>query len=163
MVQFWLRKYLNQMNKENLLVPRNLEGRLDKLKQMNYKLLQQEIIEGYLSIDESFEFTFDNISIKTKEINGDVRIRLQHIPEWFQNIKINGYFNCSFCNLTSLKGCPKYIKDFDCSWNKLNSLEFCPEYVGNDFYCYFNKTKFTKEYVRSLCEVKGNIYVKPIL
>jgi len=166
---------------ENLFVPRNLENRLDKLKQMNYKLLQQEVIEGYLDIDSSFEFNFDNITIKTKEINGNVKIHLNYIPEWFENIKINGTFFNDGNILTSLKGCPKYVKysficadnnltslefgpeyvggNFYCSDNNLTSLEFCPKYVGGDFYCSDNKVQFTEEYVRSLCNVQGNIYI----
>jgi len=117
--------------KDNILIPRNLEGRLDKLKQQNYKLLQQEIIFGNLHIDESFEFNFTNLSIKTKEINGDVFIYLDYIPEWLSDIKINGSFDCNNCNLNSLKGCPKYIDgEFSCSINNLTTLEGCPEFVG---------------------------------
>jgi len=143
----------------NILVPRNLESRFDKLKKLNYKLLQQEIIYGDLEIDESFIFDFPNLSIKTKEINGNVRIDLNYIPEWFENIKINGSFYCSLNNLTSLKGCPKYVgRYFYCNHNKLTSLEGCPEYVGGDFNCLDNIKKFTEEYVKSLCIVKGEIY-----
>jgi len=152
--------YIIKMNKVNLLVPRNLESRFDKLKQLNYKLLQQEIIDGNLYIDKSFEFDFSNLSIKTKQINGNVYINLKYIPEWLENIRINGDFICVYKLTTSLKGCPKYIEgDFRCYENQLESLEFCPKYVGGDFCCFNNEAKFTTYYVRSLCDVKGLIFL----
>jgi len=49
--------------------------------------------------------------------------------------KVNGYFNCSFNKLTTLKGCPKIITDdFNCNRNKINNLEYGPEIIGGDYY-----------------------------
>ena len=144
--------------KESILVPRNLEGRKDKLRQINYKLLQQEIIDGNLTIDDSFDFKAHQV--KVKQINGDVDLYLNYIPEWLSTVIINGNFYCSNCNLTSLKNCPQIIKGyFNCSRNELDSLEYGPKEVGDSYWCYSNKVEFTQDYVKSLCDVKNYIIV----
>ena len=59
--------------------------------------------------------------------------------------------------LKSLKNCPDHILNrhmFDIEGcTKLDSLEGCPKGVGGWFYCGKCKRKFTKEEVRSLCDV----------
>ena len=150
---------------ENLLVPRNIEGRKEKLKQMNIKLLSQEVIDGDLILDESF-MDIDPKFVKLKKVNGYVWLvggQWTEIPEWLKNIEIEGYFNCSnnklttlkncpqkigtdlFCSnniLTSLEGCPEIIKRiFWCDNNLLTSLEYCPEFIGGNFECVSNKVK----------------------
>jgi hypothetical protein len=53
---------------------------------------------------------------------------------------IEGDFNCSHNNLTSLIGCPKIVEgDFSCSYNILTTLEGCPKIVEGDFWCFDNK------------------------
>ena len=50
--------------------------------------------------------------------------------------KIGGYFNCAYNKLTSLKGAPIEVgRSFECSNNKLTSLEGAPQKVGGNFYC----------------------------
>lgn len=50
--------------------------------------------------------------------------------------KINGNFDCSWNNLTSLEGCPKIVTGiFNCTYNDLNNLIGCPKEVGKHFYC----------------------------
>ena len=52
----------------------------------------------------------------------------------------NGRIDCSYNELTSLKGCPKEINGyFWCNNNKLTSLKGAPEKVGGDFDCSSNK------------------------
>ena len=75
--------------------------------------------------------------------------------------KVGGNFDCGGCYLiTSLKGCPKEVgKDFNCSHCKnLKSLEGCPEKVGGDFNCYYCGIEINEDYVRSLCNVGGEIF-----
>ena len=73
---------------------------------------------------------------------------------------VDGYFACGHNKLTSLQGTPKYVGDgFDCDDNKLTSLQYAPKYVGGDFFCSNNTKQFTKEEVRAVCNVKGNIFV----
>lgn len=56
--------------------------------------------------------------------------------------------------ITSLKGCPKYIKgDFNCSENRLESLKYAPKEVGGDFDC---KNNSLKSLEHSPNIVKGN-------
>lgn len=55
--------------------------------------------------------------------------------------KIDGHFNCSNNELTSLEGAPRYVvKSFDCSNNKLTSLEGGPDGVWwGDYKCSKNQ------------------------
>ena len=102
---------------ENLLVPRNLEGRKDKLNQMNIKLLSQEVIDGNLMLDESF-MDIDPKFIKLKKVNGSVYLtggKWTEMPIWLKDVEIEG--------------------DFWCMNNKLVTLINCPYKVGGDFTC----------------------------
>ncbi len=71
------------------------------------------------------------------DVNGDVDLSgfgLTQLPLRFN--RVTGYFNCSYNNLTSLKGCPRWVGGyFSCSHNQLTSLEFSPDYVGDNFWC----------------------------
>ena len=111
------------------------------------------------------EMGIRNYTINSKgEIDVDGYVNLIHnnfkeLPHKFG--RVDGYFSLSECkNLTSLKNCPDYVGDyFSCSFcNKLDSLEGCPSYVVWNFYCSECKRKFTIEEVKSLCEVKKDIW-----
>jgi hypothetical protein len=54
--------------------------------------------------------------------------------------RVEGFFDCSDNNLTSLEGAPRYVRSgFTCSFNnKLTSLKGAPEYIGSDFLCFGN-------------------------
>jgi len=131
-----------QFINENLLVPRNLEGRKEKLKQMNIRMLSQEVIDGDLILDESF-MGIDSKFVKLKKVNGDVYLnggQWTEIPEWFKDAEITGDFRCSFNKLKTLKNCPQKIGgSFWCHNNKLTTLEGCPENIGGDFLCSNNQ------------------------
>ena len=119
---------------ENLLVPRNIEGRKEKLKQMNIKLLSQEVIDGNLELDESF-MDIDAKFVKLKKVNGSVWLfggKWTEIPEWLKDVEITKNFICSGNKLTLLKNCPQKIGgNFICSNNKVK-LEL-PDYVKVQF------------------------------
>ena len=54
--------------------------------------------------------------------------------------KVTGDFNCSYNNLTSLKGAPQNVGgSFRCYNNQLTSLEGAPQKVGGGFNCHANK------------------------
>jgi hypothetical protein len=73
---------------------------------------------------------------------------------------VGGSFDCSYNDLTSLEFAPTNVgRDFWCAYNNLTSLEFAPTNVGRDFDCIENQVKFTKEQVRAVCDVKGDIFV----
>ena len=72
---------------------------------------------------------------------------------------VGGNFDCFNNNLTSLKGAPHTVGgNFDCSGNNLTSLEGIPKTVdGNFFIDEVLINKFPEEYIRSMCEIKGNV------
>jgi hypothetical protein len=73
---------------------------------------------------------------------------------------VGGDFDCYENKLTSLQGAPKYVGgSFWCSNNELTSLQYAPKYVGGNFWCYNNTKKFTEKEVRTVCNVKGVVYV----
>lgn len=149
-------KFYNYI-RENILVPRNMEGRKKKLHQYNIQLLSKEVIDDDLEIDETFE-GIQNELVKVKEIKGDVYLTINkgYIPSWLKDVKIHKSFNCTYNNLTSLENCPKYVgEDFLCVSNLLESLEGCPKYIGRNFYCNNNATKLE---LPEGVELKGKLY-----
>jgi hypothetical protein len=92
------------------------------------------------------KFEITNYTINddfTVDVSGDVDLmdyypKLTKIPLKFNNV--DGYFDCSLNNLTTLEGSPKEVSfDFDCSHNQLITLEGGPEFVHIDFCCHNNK------------------------
>lgn len=53
------------------------------------------------------------------------------------NVVVEGWFDCSYNNLTSLKGAPRKCKVFNCRNNKLESIEYASK-VDSLFYCQEN-------------------------
>ena len=87
-------------------------------------------------------------------------LNLTKLPEILKNISVGRDFFCGTNNLTSLENCPKTVDGtFDCSRNKLTSLAGAPKTVGGFFDCTDNPVKFTREQVRAVCDVKGDVYV----
>lgn len=73
-----------------------------------------------------------------------VRSWLKELPVQFG--KVEGFFDCSHNQLTTLEGSPKEISDyFDCSHNQLISLKGCPNEVKGTFDC-SNNQLITLEY-----------------
>ena len=90
------------------------------------------------------------------DVDGDVYLwskGLTELPLTFN--KVTGCFDCGDNNLTSLKGCPRWVGGwFSCEDNQLTSLEFGPDYVGGGFHCKYNK--LTDNYCDS--EISGRFY-----
>lgn len=148
-----------KMLRKNILVPRNIEGRKEKLRQDRIRLLSHEVIEGDLDIDDTFEAVPEEF-IKIKEIRGELNLPVStdYIPSWLKNIKIYKDFCCSGLGLISLENCPQYVGgDFYCNDNSLISLEGCPKYIGGDIWCYRNNKKLT---LPEGVELKGKIYFR---
>ncbi|SDK22887.1 hypothetical protein SAMN05192566_0714 [Methylophilus rhizosphaerae] len=140
-------------DEKELNTPKNISKWLDKYGVKNYTINEDLTVDVDGSVDIS-----DN--------------QLKIIPVQFG--KVNGYFDCSFNELTSLKGCPydieKYLNcsfneitsleyatrvvgSFDCSYNKLNSLKHAPVLVFEDFDCSENHLKSIEH---APVEVTGN-------
>lgn len=92
----------------------------------------------------------------TIDVNGDVSLigfRLSKLPLKFNNIY--GSFDCSYNYLTSLKGCPKYVKgSFYCHNNYIYTLHYIPEKIDGDLSCTNNR--LTK--IEYSSNINGNIY-----
>jgi hypothetical protein len=53
---------------------------------------------------------------------------------------VGGNFNCSFNKLTNLQGAPQTVGGkFECNNNQLTTLQGAPQKVGSVFYCSYNK------------------------
>ncbi len=109
-------------------------------------LRKYKIFENNTEIDEICrEYNIINYTINSDnivDVNGNVDLwdrGLKSIPLNF-NI-VNGYFNCGWNHLTSLKGCPVRVGDwFSCWDNKLTSLQYSPKYIDNGYFsCSYNK------------------------
>ena len=76
-----------------------------------------------------------------KVIEGNVNLSYLYLTELFDlsDVKVTGYFDCSYNDLTSLAGSPETVGGwFDCSKNDLTSLVGAPHIVTGDFNCSYN-------------------------
>ena len=102
-----------------------------------FKTQRRETIEKWLIEQDIKKYTIrDDFTI---DVSGNVNLELKDIvelPEYIQFGTVNGYFTCSFNQLTTLRGVPRIVRDsFDCSFNDLDSLEGAPERVDGNFHC----------------------------
>jgi hypothetical protein len=125
-------------------------------------LRKYKIFESNTEIDKICrKYNIKNYTINSDnsvDVDGDVWLYnkgLKSIPLNF-NI-VNGYFNCSINQLTSLKGCPVRVGDyFYCYSNKLTSLKYSPQYMENGYFsCRMNKIE-SLQYCTEL--IRGNFY-----
>jgi hypothetical protein len=140
----------------DIFIPRRMEDRLERM------------IKDYIRNGSKGDLNLSGMN-------------LTKLPDILKNVTVGRNFFCSNNKLTSLQGAPKSVgASFDCSYNDLTSLEFAPTNVGRDFWCAYNnltslefaptnvgrdfdcienQVKFTKEQVRAVCDVKGDIFV----
>ena len=112
------------------------------------------------------EMGIENYTINSQDeidVDGNVNLSGKDFKELPYKFRIvTGYFSLSGCKyLISLKNCPNFVRGA-VSYSlcrKLDSLEGCPKEVGGYFYCRGCKRDFTKEEVRTLCEVSDHVYV----
>jgi len=72
--------------------------------------------------------------------------------------EVGGGFYCDNNRLTGLEGAPQEVSGwFDCRHNQFTNLEGAPSKVGGDFWCSHNKVKFSKDDVRKVSNVRGEI------
>lgn len=122
---------------ENILVPRNIESRREKLKQDAIKLLGQETIDGDFTIEEwLLDIPEDLIKVKVFNNNlklYDLRLENNQLPKWLGKVEeVGGHLVCTNCNLKSLVNMPKKVGmlTIDSCYN-LISLEGFPEVNTN--------------------------------
>ena len=107
---------------------------LNKFKKIKSKIKILYFLKKYNIKD--YELIEDEENSYIVNVNGNVCLidsNLKSINIQFN--EVSGYFDCSYNQLKSLKGCPKVVKDFYCNYNKLTSLEFSPEIVNGNFNC----------------------------
>ena len=132
-----LKDLLLEAKAPSIFVPRRIEDRVERL------------IKNYIRNGSKGDLVLSELPM-----------RLTKLPPILKDITVNGWFNCSLNNLTSLENCPKIvIGNFYCSYNNLTSLEGAPQKVDRHFICHSNDVKFTEEQVRAVCDVKGTVYV----
>jgi hypothetical protein len=132
-----LKDLLLEAKAPSIFIPRRIEDRVERL------------IKNYIRNGSKGDLVLSELPM-----------RLTKLPPILKDITVNGWFNCSLNNLTSLENCPKIvIGNFYCSYNNLTSLEGAPQKVDRHFICHSNDVKFTEEQVRAVCDVKGTVYV----
>jgi hypothetical protein len=75
--------------------------------------------------------------------------------------EVVGGFDCSYDQLTSLKGAPKKVNGFfNCNYNRLTTLEGGPKYIGRWFSCEDNPNLSLFEIIKFILnsEIKGKIF-----
>ena len=102
-----------------------------------FKAQRREMIEKWLK-----EYDIKNYTINddfTIDVEGGVDLvnkELKEFPDYIQFGIVKGAFDCSYNQLTTLKGGPIEVKDsFYCHNNRLTSLEGSPEKVKARFQC----------------------------
>ena len=127
-----LKDILLENTAPNLLIPRRIEGRVDKMIQTYIK----NGSKGDLDL-HSMNLTKLPEVLKYVDVGGNFYCynnkltSLQGAPK-----SVGGSFSCDFNQLTSLVGAPKSVGgNFRCDNNKLTSLEGAPRSVSRNFYC----------------------------
>ena len=151
-----LKQLLLEAKSPSIFIPRRTDDRVERL----IKQYIRNGSKGNLDLSQMNLTVLPDI-LKNVTVDGNFfcynnkLTSLENCPK-----TVGGSFDCSYNDLTSLAGSPSSVgRDFWCGVNDLTSLEFAPTNVGRDFDCIENQVKFTKEQVRAVCDVKGDIFV----
>jgi len=151
-----LKDILLESTAPDIFVPRRLEDRIERM----IKTYIRNGSKGDLSLS-GLNLTVLPDILKNVSIGGDFHCGFNNLTS-LENCpsSVDGTFGCGNNNLTSLEGSPSSVGgSFICGGNNLTSLEGAPKSVGLDFYCTDNPVQFTRKGVKSVCNVKGRIYV----
>jgi hypothetical protein len=130
-----LKQILLENTAPDIFVPRRIEDRIERM------------IKNYIRNGSK-----GNLSLQF--------LKLTELPVILKDITVGADFDCSNNKLTSLINAPKFVGGtFYCENNKLTSLEGASTNVGGGFYCRNNTVQFTIKDVKSVCDVKGRIFV----
>ena len=182
-----LKDLLYEMSSPNLLIPRRVEGRMEKYIQSKIKeYIKNNNVGDFdisglgltklptslkdLKIGGTFDCSNNSLKFLTNSpvvVGLDFNCNNNLLEDTLAGAptSVGGSFDCSNNKLTSLEGAPTCVKNFYCSRNSLTSLDGLIRddgvrlSVGGGFWCNNNKVKFTKKQVRAVCDVKGKIHV----
>ena len=102
---------------------KEIEAWLNQHKIVNYTLIENKEYGYVVNVN-------DNVLLFKK--------KLKNIPVKFN--EINGWFDCSSNELTSLEGSPEIVNDsFFSNHNQLKSIKYCPKIIKKS--CYFHHNK----------------------
>jgi len=109
---------------QNLVV-----GKVMKLLEINQPNIEQILAELDIT---NYEITPEGVNV-----NGDVELPDDYTKIPIQFNYVSGDFDCSYTNITSLKGAPRYVGgNFHCFMSKqFTSLQYAPREVGGTFNC----------------------------
>lgn len=101
------------------------------------KILDKYIGKGKWTIDEKGMINVDGgVNLQYHNFRGS-----SILEKFGQFGKVTGDFNCSYCGLNTLEGCPSYVGGkFICEINELKDLLGGPGFVGSSYICSGNKT-----------------------
>jgi len=107
---------------------------LDQQGIRNYHIRQDLSVDvrGDVDLGEK-KLTFFPVNFGT--IEGSFNVSLNQLTSLKGAPKaVHGSFYCGFNRLVNLEGCPETVTGtFGCWNNRLESLEFCPKFVGDSF------------------------------
>lgn len=123
--------------------------------------LGSPIIEEYLQdVYQLKKTTFEDV--KSGTIHESVNMFGSKVARLnLQLKKVEGDFICRYSKLASMENFPEHITGtLDISFTNIRSLDDIPDtpkmQVDGDFVC--TNLRFTEDYVRSHCQVKGTVY-----
>ncbi|MCI7338339.1 MAG: hypothetical protein MSH41_07115 [Bacteroidales bacterium] len=132
-------------------------------------LIKTGVGRSKLIKDSLDEYGVKNYTINddfTIDVNGDVNLEGKDISEFPVHIQfgtIKGDFDCSFNQLTSLKGVPKKIEgNFDCNFNQLTicSDDALPIEVTKNVFCIDAFKKLPASLEKIFHVQQGKVYTK---
>jgi hypothetical protein len=144
--QKYIRYFLNK-NPQYIVVGDGVNIGYVYWKKKYYDLNSQEWLTVYeKEVKKAQEKALNSIFKEAKNNNGVVNyinlndLCLTELPQWMEDIKVNGNFSCSDNRLTTLQGAPQKVGgSFGCSGNQLTTLKGAPKEVGGSFFCNNNQ------------------------
>lgn len=123
--------------------------------------------KGFFRTREQIETWLDKYYISRYIINDDLSVdvenwinlqykKIKYLPIKFD--EVTGGFDIRDNNLTSLKGCPKFVgSDFDFRNNQITNLEYSPKIVKGNFWCNNNPITSLKNHPE---KIGGKLWCK---
>jgi hypothetical protein len=151
-----LKDILLESTAPDIFIPRRTEDRLERM----VKQYIRNGSKGNLDVSDLKLIVLPDM-LKDISVSEDFYCGNNNLTSLINAPKsVGGSFFCVNNDIKSLEGVPKTVGgSFDCSYNNLTTLEGAPTSVGGYFSCSNNPVQFTRKGVKSVCDVKGRIFV----